>query len=136
MKVLREDIRKNSFEELQHQKANIQFLMSYFQNPIPLRSYDIIEFENLKNIIINSLNSVFNNLKNAEMSINGKKCGLRISAPYLFDITDVSVDGINQATVVVSNTLAQKIRDRFSYFLQLKPSGLLGGICVKYENIN
>ena len=74
--------------------------------------------------------------QNAEMSINGKKCGLRISAPYLFDITDVSVDGINQATVVVSNTLAQKIRDRFSYFLQLKPSGLLGGICVKYENIN
>ena len=64
MKVLREDIRKNSFEEFQYQKANIQFLMSYFQNPIPLRSYDIIEFENLKNIIINSLNSVFNNLKN------------------------------------------------------------------------
>lgn len=70
MKVLREDIRKNSFEELQYQKANIQFLMSYFQNPIPLRSYDIIEFENLKNIIINSLNSVFNNLKNENIQEN------------------------------------------------------------------
>ena len=72
MKVLREDIRKNSFEELQHQKANIQFLMSYFQNPIPLRSCDIIEFENLKNIIINSLNSVFNNLKNENIQENKK----------------------------------------------------------------
>ena len=73
MKVLREDIRKNSFEELQHQKANIQFLMSYFQNPIPLRSCDIIEFENLKNIIINSLNSVFNNLKNENIQENKKE---------------------------------------------------------------
>ena len=72
--------------------------------------------------------------QNAELHINGMDCGIRISTPYLFEITDACVDGINQATVVVSNTLAQKIRDHFSYFLQLAPSGLFGEICVKYEN--
>jgi len=69
--------------------------------------------------------------QNAELYINQKKCGIRISAPYLFEITDAIEDGQNEAVVIVSNTLAQKVRDKFSYFLQLAPSGLLGDMCIK-----
>ena len=70
--------------------------------------------------------------QNTELYINQVRCGIRVSAPYLFDITDMMVEGENQAVVIVSNTLAQKVKDRFSYNLQLAPSGLLGGICIKY----
>jgi hypothetical protein len=70
--------------------------------------------------------------QNAELILNGKHCGIRISAPYLYEITDALVEGENKAVVVVSNTLAEKVRDRHSYYLQLPPSGLLGDICIKY----
>jgi hypothetical protein len=70
--------------------------------------------------------------QNAQLSVNGKDCGIRISAPYLFDITDAVKNGENEAVVVVSNTLAQRERDGLSYFLQLAPSGLLGDIYLKY----
>ena len=68
--------------------------------------------------------------QNAEAWINGKYCGIRISRPYLFDVTDAVNLGENTATVVVSNTLAQKARDCFSEYLQLAPSGLLGNIRI------
>jgi hypothetical protein len=74
--------------------------------------------------------------QNAELYINNVSCGIRICAPYMFDITDAAVDGQNEATVIVSNTLAQKVKDGFSYFLQLAPSGLLGDICLKYAENN
>lgn len=72
--------------------------------------------------------------QNAQLSVNGKDCGIRISAPYLFDITDAVSSGENEAVVIVSNTLAQRERDGLSYFLQLAPSGLLGDIYLKYAN--
>jgi len=68
--------------------------------------------------------------QNAELYLNGKRIGIRISRPYLFDVTDTLRDGENEAVVIVSNTLAQKVKDRFSYFLQLSPSGLLGGMRI------
>jgi hypothetical protein len=64
--------------------------------------------------------------------LNGKDAGIRICKPYLFEVTDIINDGENEAVVTVSNTLAQKVRDRFSQFLQLAPSGLLGGIKIRY----
>ena len=71
--------------------------------------------------------------QNAELMLNGKRCGIRICKPYLFEITDAICDGENNAVVTVSNTLAQKVRDGFSNFLQLAPSGLLGDIRIKRE---
>lgn len=70
--------------------------------------------------------------QNASLTLNGKSLGIRISAPYLFDITDSVLDGENEAVVTVANTLVQKVHDPFSHYLQLAPSGLLGGICIKY----
>ena len=71
--------------------------------------------------------------QNAELWVNGKYCGIRISQPYLFRVNDAVNLGKNTATVIVSNTLAQKTRDYFSKFLQLSPSGLLGGVKVRYQ---
>jgi len=70
--------------------------------------------------------------QNAELMLNGRYCGIRISAPYLYEITDAINDGENEAIVIVSNTLAERVRDRFSHYLQLSPSGLLGEISLKY----
>jgi len=71
--------------------------------------------------------------QNAEVWVNGKYCGIRISQPYLFEITNSVNVGQNDVTVIVSNTLAQKTRDRFSKFLQLSPSGILGEVKLKYK---
>ena len=88
--------------------------------------------------------------QNAELEINGINCGIRITRPYIFDITDAVRDGENLCKVTVSNTLSQKVRvldksvekdpnrlratdlDRFSRRLQLAPSGLLGGVSLQY----
>ncbi len=70
--------------------------------------------------------------QNATLTLNGVDCGIRINRPYLFEITDALRDGENLAEVVVSNTLAQRVRDHFSHNLQLAPSGLLGGIALQY----
>ena len=71
--------------------------------------------------------------QNAELYVNGEYCGIRISRPYLFRVTDAVNSGKNTAVAIVSNTLVQKSRDTFSTYLQLSPSGLLGGVCVKYS---
>lgn len=64
----------------------------------------------------------------AELSVNGTPLGIRVTPPYRFDVTDVLREGDNQVTVTVSGTLAPKVRDRFSFWLPLSPSGLLGGL--------
>lgn len=65
--------------------------------------------------------------QNASLTLNGKPLGIRISPPYLFEITEAAVPGKNQSEVIVSNTLAQKMRgEYYSQFIPLAPSGLLG----------
>lgn len=66
--------------------------------------------------------------QNATLTVNGVYCGMRITFPYTYDITDAVRQGDNQVEVVVSNTLGQACRDRYSHFLQYAPSGLLGDI--------
>ena len=72
--------------------------------------------------------------QNATLRLNGVDCGIRICRPYAFDVTDCLRDGENVAEVVVSNTLVRRVHDNFSYFLQLAPSGLLGGMKLVYKN--
>ena len=66
--------------------------------------------------------------QNATLTLNGRPLGIRITAPYLFEITDALTDGENRAEVVVANTPAQGVLDKYSLFLPLSPSGLLGGM--------
>lgn len=66
----------------------------------------------------------------ARLWVNGTDAGIRIDAPYRFNVSKLLRAGANDIVVEVSNTLAQKERDRFSYFLQMPPSGLLGPITL------
>jgi hypothetical protein len=71
---------------------------------------------------------------NAKLNLNGVDLGVRFTAPYIFDVTDVIREGENDVIVTVGNTLAQKIRDRFSFNMLVAPAGLLGDITIKYFN--
>lgn len=68
----------------------------------------------------------------ARLSVNGKDLGIRIAPPYAFSLTGALQPGENQVVVEVANTLAGRVRDGFSYFLTLSPSGLLGPLTL-YE---
>ncbi len=68
--------------------------------------------------------------QNVELVLNGMNLGIRPAKPYLFEITGAIKQGRNKAVITVSNTLAQKVKDRFSKFLQLEPSGLLSQIKI------
>lgn len=64
----------------------------------------------------------------AQLYLNGEYLGIRICKPYRFDITDKVKDGENQLTVVVSNTLANKIKDPLSCYMAIPASGITGGV--------
>ena len=66
----------------------------------------------------------------AEVTINGKHVGTRIFAPYRFDISDAVKNGENTVQITVTNTCVFEQRDKFSRFMAIKPSGLLGPIKI------
>ena len=68
----------------------------------------------------------------ARLTLNGRDAGIRICAPYAFDVSGLLKTGTNTATVTVTNSLVFQHRDRFSTYLAIPPSGLLGEIVLKY----
>lgn len=64
----------------------------------------------------------------AEVFLNGESAGVRIAAPYRFDVSDWIREGNNSLIVEVTNTLVQETPDFFSRLGQLEPSGLLGPV--------
>jgi hypothetical protein len=66
----------------------------------------------------------------AQVFVNGSECGIRISPPYRFDVSDKIVCGINHLTVDVTNTLVYKMHDRLSSFQAIAPSGLIGPVSI------
>lgn len=64
----------------------------------------------------------------ARVLVNGRDLGIRITAPYAFDLSGQLQAGENTVTVEVSNTLVGKHRDKFSHCMPITPSGLLGPI--------
>ena len=66
----------------------------------------------------------------ARVWLNGKCVGFRVCPPYRFELKGFAKAGKNRLQIDVANTLANKVRDHFSYFMQLTPSGLLGPITI------
>ncbi|MBQ7446138.1 MAG: glycosyl transferase family 2 [Clostridia bacterium] len=60
------------------------------------------------------------------MWLNGVDLGVRVCRPYRYDISSALRDGTNELTIEVSNTLANAVRDRFSQYLAIPASGLIG----------
>jgi hypothetical protein len=67
----------------------------------------------------------------AEVRVNGTVVGVRTHPPYRFDIRDAARDGDNLLEITVTNTCVFEQHDRFSKFLPIRPSGLLGPVSVK-----
>ena len=66
----------------------------------------------------------------ARLFLNGTDLGIRICPPYRFDLSAAAREGDNELVIEVANTLAGKVRDRFSQFIQIPPSGLLGPLTL------
>lgn len=69
---------------------------------------------------------------NAKLSINGKELGIRICQPYSWDISDSVQAGENQVEIEVANTLVHRIKDDFSRYMAIMPSGLLGPVKIMW----
>ena len=72
----------------------------------------------------------------ARCILNGQDLGIRICKPYRWDITAAARDGENHLEIITANTLVQRMKDYFSLFLQVPPSGLLGPVQIlrgKYD---
>ncbi len=63
----------------------------------------------------------------AEVFLNGERVGVRINAPFKFDIKN-AMEGENQLEIRVINNPAHKRRDVFSHDIFVPPSGMLGDI--------
>ena len=64
----------------------------------------------------------------AEVTLNGKNIGSRVIPPYTFDISKAVKDGENELLIEVTTTTVFLLRDRFSAYMRIEPSGLLGPV--------
>ena len=70
----------------------------------------------------------------AELWLNGEYLGARINAPYKFDLGKGLRLGKNGLEILVRSNLAHRRRDKFSRFLQIPPTGIMGDVYIcKYE---
>ncbi len=66
----------------------------------------------------------------AKLTVNEQELGMRICPPYRWDISDAARQGSNLIEVEAANTLVHRLQDRFSQYMQISPSGLLGPVRV------
>ena len=66
--------------------------------------------------------------------LNGNDLGVRVCNPYRYDLTKYLKQGKNEIVIEVSTTLANAVYDRFTQFLAIPESGLVGP--VKWMRIN
>lgn len=69
----------------------------------------------------------------AEVFVNNQSVGVKLCKPYVFDLTQYIVEGMNQLTIEVTNTLGTQIRDSLSHYLPIEPFGIEGPVKLKIE---
>ena len=67
----------------------------------------------------------------AEVWVNGQHAGVRMSAPYTFDVSGMLKDGENELVIEVTNTLAKQVADYSSAIVPQEPGGLLAKPVLK-----
>ena len=67
----------------------------------------------------------------AHVYINDEDIGERICEPYVY-MTEIK-PGKNKLVIEVTNNLAHIHKDRFSHYVQISPSGLIGPVKVLYK---
>lgn len=64
----------------------------------------------------------------AQLWLNDNDCGIKICPPYRFKVK--LQNGSNHLKVIVANNSAYRERDKYSRFIMLKPSGIIGPIKI------
>ena len=70
-------------------------------------------------------------ISTAEVWINGKKAGLKLTAPWLFDITDYVKAGNNKIEVLIHNTAANYYLSVPTQYRGKTTAGLLGTVSIE-----
>ncbi|WP_077620650.1 glycosylhydrolase-like jelly roll fold domain-containing protein [Bacillus sinesaloumensis] len=68
-----------------------------------------------------------------EVFVNGKSLGVRIQAPYQFELSNNLQTGVNSLQIEVTNTLVKENNDMLSRIGHQEPSGLLGPVRLLIE---
>lgn len=66
----------------------------------------------------------------AKVKLNGIDLGIRVCPPYRFNISDAIKQGENILEIEAANTLALRVRDWFSSFMQIPASGVMGPLTL------
>lgn len=64
-------------------------------------------------------------------AVNGTDLGCRICQPYAFELDGVLRPGVNTLEVEAANTLVHRMKDYFSLYMPIPPSGLLGPVTLQ-----
>ncbi len=70
----------------------------------------------------------------AELWVNGACAGCAITDPYVFDVTGLLCRKENHLRVEVINNQGYRLRDDFSTYLPLPPSGMLGPLVLRVKD--
>ena len=68
----------------------------------------------------------------AHLYLNGEDMGVRVTAPYAWDLSGKLKKGVNQIEITAANTPANRVKDRFSYLMPIPPTGVLGPVTLAY----
>jgi hypothetical protein len=69
----------------------------------------------------------------SEVFVNGESLGVRIQAPYRYELSGHLRDGLNSLQIEVTNTLVKENNDMLSRIGHHEPSGLLGPVRLLVE---
>ncbi len=70
-------------------------------------------------------------VSSAEVLINGKSAGIRVSPPWIYDITSLAKSGDNDVEILVYNTIANNYTSIPTMYLGSIKSGLVGPVKLK-----
>jgi hypothetical protein len=71
-------------------------------------------------------------VSSAELFVNGKSAGIRLSPPWTFDITKVASQGENQIEILIYNTLANNYTSIPTRYRGNIKSGLIGPVILRF----
>ena len=94
---------------------------AWYRKTIPLRPAKQVTLD-LGNVV-----------SSAELRVNGRPAGVRVSPPWTFDITQAVKAGDNRIELLVCNTLANHYTTVPTSFCGWLTSGLLGPVSLKIE---
>ena len=92
-----------------------------------------IDAEDLKNRLEIDLGDL---VSSAELSVNGKSAGIKLSPPWVFEITQLAKEGENKLEILIYNTLANNYTSIPTRYRGSIKSGLIGPVVLRVSKQN